>query len=369
MLSHSPSNSSARSLKTSPLIAVTSKGLYCERGDFFIDPWRPVKRAVITHAHADHARRGNEHYLTSTEGRNVLQTRMGASASIQTAEYGESIEHNGVRISLHPAGHVLGSAQIRVEYAGEVWVVSGDYKVVADETCAAFEPVRCNTFITECTFGLPIYRWGSSVDLADEMNRWWRQNCDEGRVSVVYAYALGKAQRVLASVDPTIGPIYCHGAVEQCNRDYRATGVDLPDTEYAGQGNDKRDWQGALVVAPPSAAGTTWLRKFGDVSTAFASGWMLVRGSRRRRAVDRGFVVSDHADWPGLISAIEATGAERVLATHGRTASLVRFLRERGIDADGLKTEFVGENDDADVDDASDEETATVAPDESGESA
>lgn len=356
------------SMASRSLICVTDQGLFCERGGFYIDPWRKVNRAIITHAHADHARRGQRHYLAPHEGRHVLQTRMGASAKIDTVDYGEVINHNGVKVSLHPAGHVLGSAQIRVEYAGEVWVVSGDYKVIADQTCTPFEPVKCHTFITECTFGLPVYRWVPQDELFTAINQWWRLNRDEGRVSVIYAYSLGKAQRVLAGLDETIAPIYCHGAVERCNKDYRETGIDLPPTQHAGLGEKNKDWDGAMVIAPPSAGGTPWLRKFGDVSTAFASGWMLIRGSRRRRAVDRGFVVSDHADWDGLIEAIDATEADRVLATHGRTGPMVRFLRERGLDADSLQTEYVGESDDVDVDskdDAFDEtgsgETAGVS--------
>ncbi len=275
---------------------------------------------------------------------------MGADANVETVAYGEDILINGVKVSFHPAGHVLGSAQIRVESRGEVWVVSGDYKVTPDRTCQPFEPIFCHTFITECTFGLPIYRWTPQDELFADINAWWRNNKENGRVSVVFAYSLGKAQRVLAGVDASIGPIFCHGAVERVNADYRNTGVDLPDTSYAGRGNEKRDWNGALVVAPPSAMGSTWMKKFGRASTAFASGWMLIRGSRRRRSVERGFVMSDHADWPGLMGAIEATGADRVLATHGQTGPMVRFLCERGLDAEPLRTEFVGERDDMEID-------------------
>jgi putative mRNA 3-end processing factor len=332
------------------LVTVTDKGLYCEEGDFFIDPWRPVKRAVITHAHGDHARPGCGSYLTCRDGRHVLQSRMGFNAEIETVEYGDAITQGGVQVSLHPAGHVLGSGQIRLEYRGQVWVVSGDYKVTRDSTCAPFEPVACHTFITECTFGLPVYRWKPQDELFSEINAWWRKNREDARASIVYAYALGKAQRLLAGIEATIGPIYCHGAVERVNAEYRRTGVELPATEYAGRGDSQRDWAGALIVAPPSALASPWLRKFGPAATAFASGWMQIRGSRRRRSVERGFVLSDHADWPGLVSAIRATGAQRVLATHGRTAPMVRYLREQGIDASALSTEYIGESDDADVD-------------------
>lgn len=332
------------------LITVTERGLYCAPGDFFIDPWKPVPRAIITHAHADHARRGCGRYLTTRPGMEVLKSRMDSGAMIDVTGYGESITINNVRVSLHPAGHILGSAQIRVESQGEVWVVSGDYKIAADSTCDAFTPLTCDTFITECTFGLPIYRWPTQVTVMNDINGWWARNGEQGLASVIYAYSLGKAQRILAGIDPSIGPIFCHGAVQRVNNDYRRSGVELPSTAYAGDAHSQRHWKGALIVAPPSAAGSTWLKKFGDLSTAFASGWMQVRGTRRRRAVDRGFVISDHADWPGLLSAIRATNASRVLATHGKTGPMVRYLCEAGIEAAPLKTEFVGERDDVDID-------------------
>jgi putative mRNA 3-end processing factor len=327
------------------LVSDTAKGLYCDVGDFYIDPWQPVPRAVITHAHGDHARWGHEKYLTTTDGRHVLRARMGPQANIETLAYGESLLLNGVRVSFHPAGHVLGSAQVRLEYQGEVWVVSGDYKVAPDPTCRAIEIVRCHTFISESTFGLPIYRWPAPEVLQQSVNDWWRANRDDGRASVVFGYAFGKAQRLLAGLDPSIGPIYCHGAVEKLNAAYRATGIELPTTSYAGRGDGAASWAGALIVAPPSAAGTPWMRKFGDAATAFVSGWMLVRGARRRRSVDRGFVLSDHADWPGLCDTIRATGAQRVFVTHGQIATMVRWLTQQGLDAYSLHTQFEGELD------------------------
>jgi putative mRNA 3-end processing factor len=332
------------------LLRVTDAGLYCEAGDFYVDPWRPVPRAVITHAHGDHAVRGCGRYLTSTAGRGVLASRMDFGAVIDGVSYGAPQSIGGVTVSLHPAGHILGSSQVRVEHRGEVWVISGDYKLSPDATCTAFEPVRCDTFVTECTFGLPIYRWPAQERVFGEVNDWWQANREAGRVSVLMAYALGKAQRLLAGVDPSIGPIYCHGAVERMNREYRTAGVPLPETQYSGGWRASDDPRGALVVAPPSVQGTSWLRKFGASSVAFASGWMQVRGTRRRRAVDRGFVVSDHADWNELLRAIRETEATRVLATHGRTGPMVRWLREAGLDAAALRTEYVGERDDADVD-------------------
>ena len=325
------------------LVRLEPAGLHCAPGGFYIDPWRPVDRAIITHAHSDHASSGHSHYLVSTEGEHVSRRRVGAAADIQTLAYGESLSINGVRVSLHPAGHVLGSAQVRLEYGGEVWVVSGDYKLQPDPTCSPFEPVTCDTFITESTFGLPIYRWSEPRELMDEVSAWWRANRDAGRASVVYAYALGKAQRVLAGVDASIGPIYTHGAVEWLNDAYRASDIVLPPTQRVSATPRGHAFAGALIVAPPSAQGTPWLRRFGEYADAFASGWMRIRGVRRRRAVDRGFALSDHADWPGLITAISATGAQRVLITHGYSEPLVRWLSERGIDARTLQTEFTGE--------------------------
>ena len=342
----------------SELVIHRPEGLYCAAGDFYIDPWRPVERALITHAHGDHARGGSAHYLASRESETVLRARLG-DVRLQTLPYGESIAIGKTRVSLHPAGHVLGSAQIRIECEGEIWVVSGDYKLEADSTCAPFEPQRCHSFVTESTFGLPIYRWQPQHELMEDLNAWWAANAATGRASVVFAYAFGKAQRILAGVDPSIGPIVCHGAVEVLNRAYRAAGVALPETLRVSDVADKKLFSRALVIAPPSAQSTPWLKRFGQYSDAFASGWMRLRGARRRRAVDRGFVLSDHADWPALQSAIRATGAERVYVTHGYVPVMVRWLEEQGIDARAFETNYGGELDDASPgDDAAPSESA-----------
>lgn len=331
------------------VLVIRSQGIYCPMGDFYVDPWQPVERAVITHAHSDHARPGCQRYLTVDDGLEVLRLRVGNQALIEAVRYGEPVTWRGVRVSLHPAGHVLGSAQVRIEHAGRIWVISGDYKLDADPTCEPFEPVRCDTFISECTFGLPIYRWPSPSRVWEELNAWWLSNQALGRCSVVFAYALGKAQRVLAEVDANLGPIVVHGAVARVIEAYRSVGRLLPQVRRADEGNP-RDWRGrVLVIAPPSAAGSPWLRRFGPVATASASGWMQVRGRRRQRALDCGFVVSDHADWSGLLEAIHATGAARVLLTHGATAVLGRYLRERGIDAAELPTPYAGEAEDHDA--------------------
>lgn len=325
------------------LIVSRPEGLYCPPGDFYIDPWRKVDRAVITHAHADHARVGHNHYLCAAAGEGVLRARLG-HMNLDTLGYGESLVHNGVRISLHPAGHVLGSCQVRLEYQGEVWVASGDYKVQADKTCTPFEPVKCHTFITESTFGLPVYRWRNDAEIYAEINQWWASNAAQGKASVLYGYSFGKAQRILAGVDSSIGPIVCHSAAQALNTAYRASGVNLPDSMLVSEVQDKQVFKTCLAIAPPAAQGAAWMKRFGSAySDAFASGWMLLRGSRRRSNVDRGFVLSDHADWPGLMKAIGATGAENVIVTHGYVNVMVRWLQEQGLNARSFATEYGGD--------------------------
>jgi putative mRNA 3-end processing factor len=331
------------------LVVARPEGLYCPPGDFFIDPWQPVAQALITHAHGDHLRMGHGRYLTAEAGRQVVTQRVG-EVELQTLAYGEALTHRGVRISFHPAGHVLGSAQIRLEHEGRVWVVSGDYKTGPDATCAPFEPVRCDVFITESTFGLPVFRWAPQQDVFDSIDAWWQANAQVGRASIVYAYSFGKAQRVLSGVNAGIGPIVVHGAVDSMNEAYRRSGVDLPATRSVLD-TPPADLRRCLVVAPPSAQGSAWLKRFGDYSDAFASGWMLLRGARRRRNVDRGFILSDHADWPGLLQAIAASGAPRVIVTHGYVEPLVRWFAEQGLESGAFKTQY---GDDEDVKEAED---------------
>ncbi len=328
------------------LVVQRLEGLYCPAGDFFVDPWRPVARAVITHAHADHARRGHGAYLAQADGAGVLRARLGEIA-LQTLAWGEAVHLNGVRLSLHPAGHVLGSAQVRLEHQGRVWVLSGDYFASGHDernpTCPPFEPVRCDCFVTESTFGLPIYRWRPQAQVFGEIDAWWRANAEAGRASLLLGYSFGKAQRLLAGVDASIGPIAVHGAVEVLSEAYRAAGVALPATQRV-EGMSKADLARALVVAPPGSQATPWARRLGEFGDAFASGWMQLRGARRRQGVDRGFVLSDHADWPGLQRAIGATGAARVIVTHGYEAVMVRWLQEQGLQAGSFGTEY-GEED------------------------
>jgi putative mRNA 3-end processing factor len=328
-----------------PLLSFTDEGIYCADGGFHIDPWRPVDKALITHGHSDHARWGHGAYLCTDQALPVIRHRLGAITAEGIA-YGEVRQIGSVRVSFHPAGHVPGSAQIRVERGGEVWVVSGDYKVEDDGLSEAFVPVRCHTFITECTFGLPLFRWQPQPVVARQLADWWQANAAEGRVSILAAYGLGKAQRLMSMV-PDIGPILTHGAVEETTRILRDQGYALPPTLRVTAGIDAKSHPGALVIAPPSALGSAWARRFGPSSEAFASGWMALRGIRRRRGLGTGFVISDHADWDGLNTAIRATGAERVFATHGYTTPFRRWLEEQGYDAGIVQTEFGGDEADA----------------------
>jgi putative mRNA 3-end processing factor len=325
------------------VLEFTDRGIYCRAADIHIDPWAPVPRAAITHGHSDHARPGHGAYLCTAAAAPVIRHRLGEVA-IETLGWGEPREIGGVRISFHPAGHVPGSAQIRLERGGEVWVVSGDYNTEADGLSEPFEPLRCHAFVTECTFGLPVFRWRPQAEVIGRIDEWWRANRDAGRASVLGAYALGKAQRLLANVDAGIGPILTHGAVEATNAVLRAQGLALPPTQLVTPETPRAAFAGALVLAPPSALGSAWMRRMGPAEAALASGWMALRGVRRRRGAARGFVISDHADWDGLNAAIRATGAERVFVTHGYTAVFRRWLEEQGYDARIVETRFSGES-------------------------
>ncbi|WP_103924879.1 ligase-associated DNA damage response exonuclease [Algoriphagus boritolerans] len=323
------------------LLELTDSGLFCPPAGIFIDPWRPVERAVITHAHSDHSRWGMKHYLAHHHSAEVMKLRLGQEISLETVDYGQSLDFNGVKISLHPAGHIPGSSQIRLEYKGQVTVVSGDYKVENDGLSTPFEPVKCHEFVSECTFGLPIYKWETQAEIFNQVNSWWRKNAAEERNSVLFAYSLGKAQRILQNLDRSVGEVFVHGAVWNTNQALLANGIELWDVPRVTQEMSKSTFKGSLIIAPPSAMGTPWMKRFGPYRTGICSGWMSVRGSRRRRAADRGFVLSDHADWEGLVQAIEATEAEKVYLTHGKTAAFGRFLQEeKGIEAVELQTLF-----------------------------
>jgi putative mRNA 3-end processing factor len=311
------------------MIEDSPQGLFCPGGGFHLDPLGPVQRAVITHAHGDHARAGNASYLCTPQTAALLRRRLGEGAVVETLEYGERRRIGDVTVSLHPAGHMLGSAQVRIDGVQGVWVLSGDYKREPDPTCTPFEPLRCDVFITEATYALPIFRWDAPAGIAGEIASWWTANA--GEASVLFCYALGKAQRLLAELAQlTDRPVYVHGAVEPFAAIYRAAGVRLLPTKHV---EDRARLAGELILAPITARGSPWMKRFRAFEAGFASGLLRIRGTRRRRGFDRGFVISDHADWPGVLRTIRETGAQRVLATHGHRDALVRWLREAGVDA------------------------------------
>lgn len=333
------------------LIVADASGLHCPRGRFHIDPWRPVDVAVVTHAHSDHARRGSRRIVAAQSSVPLLRRRLGQDAPLVGVPFGERMKLGDATVSLHPAGHILGSAQVRIEVDGRAWVVTGDYKRDDDPSCEPFELVECETLITEATFALPVYRWEPATVVARRIVAWWDECLAEGRAAILCCYALGKAQRLLAELGRlTDRPAFLHGALIDLVDDYRAAGVAMlptrPASELGPKARSGDAARGELVLAPPSAIATPWVRRFGDCSTAFASGWMQLRGVRRRRGFDRGFALSDHADWPGLLRTIDESRCARVLTTHGYGDALVRHLAERGFDASVLRTEYGDEEGD-----------------------
>jgi putative mRNA 3-end processing factor len=326
------------------MITFDSCGIYCRQANVYIDPWKPVGKAIITHAHSDHARPGMKAYLAHTNAVPVMRFRLGTGITVQSLEYNEPVVMNGVTITLHPAGHVWGSAQVRLEYKGEVWVVSGDYKTRSDGISTPFEPIRCNSFITESTFGLPIYKFPDNNEEYTHINTWWRANRSEERNSVLFAYALGKAQRVLQNLDTSIGNIYTHGAIDNINSLYDETIGGLQPTQRIDASVDRKAIKGALIIAPPSAADTPWLRSLGPYKAGICSGWMQLRGTRRRRGADRGFIISDHADWNELNAAVLATGAQNIYVTHGYKSVFAKWLCDRyQLNATEVETLYTGE--------------------------
>ena len=326
------------------LIEFTDKGLFCRRGGFYIDPWRPVERAVITHGHSDHARFGSGYYLCHTDTKPILQLRLGDNV-YETLPYNQVKTIGDVQVSLHPAGHIIGSAQVRIECDGEVWVVSGDYKTENDGISGEFEPVKCHTFISESTFGLPIYKWEPQQKIYDNIRQWITENQADGAASVLIAYSLGKAQRVLDAVKDMGLPIFVHGAIWNVHETLTNAGWKLPVVQRVMPDMPKDTFKNSIIIAPPSADSTPWMKRFQPHATGICSGWMQVRGNVRRRNADAGFSLSDHADWPGLISAVKATGATKVFVTHGFQSAFSRFLTENGIEAGEVKTEY-GEDED-----------------------
>ena len=328
-----------------PVLEFRPEGIYCSQGDFYIDPWRPVDKALITHGHADHARFGSKKYLCTDIAAPVIRHRLG-NVVIETIPYEKELSLNGVNVSFYPAGHVPGSAQILIEIKGERWVVSGDYKVVNDGLSTPFKPIKCHSFISECTFGLPAFNWSPQEIVFKEINSWWHQCTSDGLTPILAAYGLGKAQRLIAGLDTNIGPILTHGAIEKTNQIMRDQKIAIPETFLVTSKLDLANFKNAIVLAPPSALSTSWVKKFGKISTGYASGWMAIRGIKRRRAADKGFVISDHADWNGLNLAIKETEAEKIFVTHGYTDSFSKWLQFKGLNASVVKTEFTTTEDD-----------------------
>ena len=324
-----------------PLLQFTDRGIYCEKAGIYLDPWKPVDKAIISHGHADHSRYGHKKYITHSKNVPIIKHRLG-DITVQGVDWNQSFSVNGVRFSLHPAGHILGSSQIRAEYKGEVWVFTGDYKTQDDGLTTPFELLRCNTLITECTFGLPAFNWLPPEKVLADINAWWASNKKEGLTSVLFGYSLGKAQRLLHGLNPEIGPIYTHGAVENMTAVLRSV-ADFPETIRITRDTPKDEFAGQMVLAPPSAHGSPWIRKMVPYVTASASGWMTFRGARRRRAIDKGFVLSDHSDWQGLLDCVKDSGAEKIICTHGYTEIFSRYLRETGLDARTEATQYEGE--------------------------
>ena len=324
------------------LLEFTDRGIYCPRANVYLDPWKPVEKALITHGHSDHAHFGNKHYLCTESSQPIVSHRLGGP-DIQTVKYGERITIHDVHFSFHPAGHIPGSAQIRVEYGGEIWVFTGDYKLEPDGISEPFETVKCHTLITESTFGLPVYNWKPQSEIFDDINAWWRKNQSEGKVTVITGYTLGKSQRILKNIDPTIGKIFVHGAVDVMNNVLKKHGLQLPDSIRVTPEHKKQDFEGALIICPPSAVGSPWIRKFLPYSLGIASGWMSLRGARRRRGADRGFALSDHVDWNDLNKAVKETGAQKVFVTHGYAEIFSQWLNENGIESHAVKTAYEGE--------------------------
>lgn len=324
----------------SNLITFTEKGLFCEAGNFYIDPWKPVEKAVITHGHSDHAYAGHKYYLCHKFTKPILELRLGEN-NYQTVEWDENTMVNGVKLTLYPAGHIIGSSQIRLEYNNEVWVVSSDYKNEDDGISGKFEPLKCNVFITESTFGLPIYKWKPQQEIYTDIINWISKNKENGKSSILIAYSLGKAQRVLQAIKETTQNIYAHGSVFNMQETLIQAGFDLKPVIRVTPETPKELLKETVIIAPPGAEGTSWLKKFHPYSVGICSGWMQVRGNVRRRNADAGFPLSDHADWGGLLQSVKETGAEKVFVTHGFQSVFSRYLNEENItNAEEVKTQF-----------------------------
>lgn len=321
------------------MIQFTSKGIYCVPGKFYLDPWQPVDLAIITHGHADHAYPGMKKYLCQHFTVNILKSRIGHDIQVEGVAYNRPFHINGVKISLHPAGHIIGSSQIRMEYKGKVIVFTGDYKIQDDGLSTPFEPVKCHELITESTFGLPIYRWESVAAQTQRLNEWITHNQGFKKTSVFIGYSLGKSQRILNAVKD-MGEVYVHYSIAKLNMAYSEAGIQLPPYHIVDLRTDTKQLDGKIVLLPPALLDTHLLQKIPHVAYAICSGWMQIRGARRWRSADAGFAISDHADWNGLLQAVKESGAEKVYVTHGQTATFSKYLNEIGIEAEEVKTNY-----------------------------
>lgn len=317
-------------MSSTTLLIYTSRGLYCPLADVYIDPHKPVQRALITHGHSDHAILGHRYYLSTPITAAINKFRLGNFIQVQTIEFGDPIYINQVKFSFHPAGHIPGSAQIRVEYQGEVWVVTGDYKTERDKVSGAFELIRCNTLITETTFALPIYQWKPQAIITKEILDWYQDNLRQGKSSVLLAYALGKSQRIIESI-PTDIPIYTHGTVHNTNEVIISAGLHLRPSTKVSSRVSKKDIQKGITVAPASVLNTPWIRSLQEPVTATASGWMALNNNRKKQAADYGFTLSDHVDWNALNEVVFSCGAEKIWLTHGYTTDYARWLESKGM--------------------------------------
>lgn len=325
------------------LFSSTPEGIYCPAGNFYLDPWMPVDYAVITHGHADHARPGMGKYLCHKHSIPILKLRIGNDINIQGLDYGEPLNINGVTLSLHPAGHITGSAQVRIEYKGNVLVYTGDYKIQDDGLSAPFELVKCHELITESTFALPVYNWLPVEEMEQKIQQWVLSNKEQAMTSVLVGYSLGKAQRIMKAVQG-IGKIYVHSSIGKTNEAMTSVGIKLPAYEVLDFTGNMKPVRGEIVVVPPALMDSNMIRRVPDRLVAYCSGWMQVRGARRWRAADAGFAISDHADWKGLTDVVKNSGAEKVYITHGQVDVFSKYLNETGINAVPLQTRFGNED-------------------------
>ena len=320
------------------LVKKDIQGTFCQTGNFWIDPAKPVKRALITHAHFDHISFGCEEYICSPETVSLLKERIGNNIKVKSYGYDEIFKINGIKISFHPSGHILGSSQIKLEGGNEKWLITGDFKRQRDDTCLNYQEVKTDFLICESTFALPIFNWASTNKIVDEIVDWVNES--PNLTSILFCYSLGKAQRILNELkNKKIKKIYAHRSIKKINDIYIKQGIKLEDIAKIDKEIATKDYKGSLLLMPPSQNKANLLNRFGDYQTAFASGWMIIRALKNRSGYDKGFAISDHADWNGLIKTIKSSKAEKVFLDHGNGESLAKYLSiEENIEIQAFKT-------------------------------